>query len=66
MNNVSMPDNWRFICAICSSFSKSDTARRPRMIAVAPRNRYKNADELLEAIDDVWTQQALRALKQGS
>jgi serine/threonine protein kinase len=35
-----------------------------RMIVVAPRNRYKNADELLEAIDDVWTQQALRALKQ--
>jgi hypothetical protein len=36
-----------------------------RMIAVDPRNRCKNADELLEAIDDVWTQQALLALKQG-
>jgi serine/threonine protein kinase len=37
-----------------------------RMIAVDPRNRCKSADELLEAIDDVWTQQAVRALKQGS
>jgi len=36
-----------------------------RMMAVDPSNRYKNADELLEAIDEVWTQQALRALKQG-
>jgi len=33
---------------------------------VDPRNRFKKADEVLEAIDDVWTQQALRALKQGS
>jgi len=37
-----------------------------RMIAVDPRNRCKNGDELLEAIDGVWTQQALRVLKQGS
>jgi len=37
-----------------------------RMIAVDPRNRFKKADEVLEAIDDVWTQQALRVLKQGS
>ena len=37
-----------------------------RMIAVDPRNRCKNAEELLEAIDDVWTQQALRTMKQGS
>src|SRR6266540_4319493 len=37
-----------------------------QMIAVDPRDRSKSADELLEAIDDVWTQQALRALKQGS
>src|SRR5207244_12189465 len=36
-----------------------------RMIAVEPRNRFKRADEVLEAIDEVWTQQALRALKQG-
>ena len=36
-----------------------------RMIAVDPRNRFKRADEVLEAIDDVWTQQALRALKRG-
>ena len=36
-----------------------------RMIAVDPRNRFKRADEVLEAIDEVWTQQALRALKQG-
>jgi len=27
------------------------------MIAVDPRNRFKRADEVLEAIDDVWTQQ---------
>jgi serine/threonine-protein kinase PpkA len=36
-----------------------------RMLAVAPRNRFKNADELLEAIDEVWTRQAMRALKGG-
>jgi len=37
-----------------------------RMIAVDPRNRFKRADDVLEAIDEVWTQQALRALKRGS
>jgi len=37
-----------------------------RMIAVEPRNRCKDADELLEGIDSVWTQEALRALKQDS
>jgi len=37
-----------------------------RMIAVDPRNRFKRADEVLEAIDEVWTQQALRTMKQGS
>jgi class 3 adenylate cyclase/tRNA A-37 threonylcarbamoyl transferase component Bud32 len=37
-----------------------------RMIAVDPRNRCKDADELLEGIDGVWTQEALRALKQDS
>jgi len=37
-----------------------------RMIAVDPRNRFERADEVLEAIDEVWTQQALRALRQGS
>jgi class 3 adenylate cyclase/tRNA A-37 threonylcarbamoyl transferase component Bud32 len=37
-----------------------------RMVAVDPGSRCGNADELLEAIDEVWTQQALRALKQGS
>jgi class 3 adenylate cyclase len=36
-----------------------------RMLAVAPRNRFKNADELLEAIDEVWTRQAMRTLKGG-
>jgi len=35
-----------------------------RMIAVDPRRRYENADELLEGIDGVWTREALRALKQ--
>jgi serine/threonine protein kinase len=34
-----------------------------RMLAVDPRARYKNADELLEAIDEVWTRQALRAMQ---
>jgi serine/threonine protein kinase len=34
-----------------------------RMLAVAPRNRFKNADELLQAIDEVWTRQAMRTLK---
>jgi len=37
-----------------------------RLIAVDPRNRFKRADEVLEAIDEVWTQHALRALKRGS
>ncbi|HET7201508.1 MAG TPA: protein kinase [Burkholderiales bacterium] len=37
-----------------------------RMIAVDPRNRYKSADELLEGIDETWTRQALRALKQSN
>jgi serine/threonine protein kinase len=37
-----------------------------RMTAVDPRNRYENADELLEGIDGVWTREALRALKQDS
>jgi len=36
-----------------------------RMLAVDPRARYKSAEELLEGIDQAWTQQALRALKQG-
>jgi len=36
-----------------------------RMLAVAPRDRYKSADELLEAIDEVWTKQAMRTLKGG-
>jgi class 3 adenylate cyclase/tRNA A-37 threonylcarbamoyl transferase component Bud32 len=36
-----------------------------RMLAVDPRGRYKNADELLDAIDQVWTRQALRTLQQG-
>jgi hypothetical protein len=35
------------------------------MIAVDPGNRYKNAEELIEGIDQAWTHQALRALKQS-
>src|SRR5262249_8865608 len=35
-----------------------------RMIAVDPRYRYKSAAELIEAIDQAWTKQALRAIKQ--
>jgi class 3 adenylate cyclase/tRNA A-37 threonylcarbamoyl transferase component Bud32 len=35
-----------------------------RMIAVDPRARYKSAEELLQGIDETWTRQALRALKQ--
>ncbi len=34
-----MPDSSRFIWAICSSLSKSPTARRPFTIAVAPTSR---------------------------
>lgn len=34
-----------------------------RMLAVDPRSRYRNAEELLEAIDEVWTRQALRDLR---
>ena len=33
------------------------------MLAVDPRERFKSAEGLLEGIDEVWTQQALRALK---
>ncbi|HXZ53980.1 MAG TPA: protein kinase [Burkholderiales bacterium] len=36
-----------------------------RMIAVDPRERYKTADELIEGIDQAWTSQALRAMKQS-
>jgi class 3 adenylate cyclase len=36
-----------------------------RMIAVDPRKRYKSAEELIEGIDQAWTSQALRALKQS-
>jgi class 3 adenylate cyclase/tRNA A-37 threonylcarbamoyl transferase component Bud32 len=36
-----------------------------RMIAVDPRDRYKTAEELIEGIDQAWTHQALRALKQS-
>ena len=44
MNRVSIPESWLFICDICSSSSKSDTARNPRMITSAcssgpPRRR---------------------------
>jgi hypothetical protein len=35
------------------------------MIAVDPTKRYKSADELIEGIDQAWTSQALRALKQS-
>ena len=35
-NTVStVEDRWRFMCAICISYSKSETARRPRMMATA-------------------------------
>ncbi|HZF20059.1 MAG TPA: protein kinase [Burkholderiales bacterium] len=36
-----------------------------RMIAVDPYKRYKSAEELIEGIDQAWTSQALRALKQS-
>ena len=36
-----------------------------RMIAVDPRSRYRNAEELIEGIDQAWTNQALRAMKQS-
>lgn len=34
-----------------------------RMLAVDPHGRYESADELLSAIDEVWTRQALKALQ---
>ena len=34
-----------------------------RMLAVEPHQRYQNAEDLLEGIDQAWTQQALQALK---
>jgi serine/threonine-protein kinase PpkA len=34
-----------------------------RMLAVDPRQRYQNAEEVLEGIDQAWTKQALQALK---
>jgi serine/threonine-protein kinase PpkA len=37
-----------------------------RMLAIDPRARYKNAHELLEGIDQAWTHQALRTLKQST
>jgi class 3 adenylate cyclase/tRNA A-37 threonylcarbamoyl transferase component Bud32 len=37
-----------------------------RMIAVDPRERYRSAQELIEGIDQAWTHQALRALKQDA
>ena len=39
MKIVSTPERWLFIWAICISASKSDTARRPRTMAVAPTSR---------------------------
>ena len=36
MNSVSIPDSCWFIWAICISFSKSVTARKPLTMAVAP------------------------------
>jgi class 3 adenylate cyclase/tRNA A-37 threonylcarbamoyl transferase component Bud32 len=36
-----------------------------RMIAVDPRSRYRNAEELIEGIDQAWTSQALRVMKQS-
>jgi serine/threonine protein kinase len=36
-----------------------------RMIAVDPRTRYRTAEELIEGIDQTWTRQALRTLKQS-
>ena len=35
MNKVSTPEMERFICAICNSDSKSETARRPRISTLA-------------------------------
>jgi serine/threonine-protein kinase PpkA len=34
-----------------------------KMLDVNPARRYRSADELLHGIDEVWTQQALRALQ---
>jgi len=35
------------------------------MLAVDPKDRYASAEALLQAVDDVWTRQAVRALQSG-
>jgi serine/threonine protein kinase len=37
-----------------------------RMLAVDPRDRFEDAEELLEAIDEVWTRQAIRVMQDGN
>src|SRR5579884_2315089 len=49
MNKVSIPDSCRFICAICSSFSKSDTARKPLTMADAPTSRATSTTNVVTA-----------------
>jgi hypothetical protein len=34
-----------------------------RMLAVEPRQRFRDAEELLEGIDQTWNKQALQTLK---
>src|SRR5262245_14114331 len=46
--NVSMPDRRWFICAICNSWSKSETARSPLMIAVTSCSRAKSTSRPLK------------------
>jgi hypothetical protein len=36
------------------------------MLAVDPRDRFEDAEELLEAIDEVWTRQAIRVMQDGN
>ena len=48
MNSVSTPEIERFICAICSSDSKSDTARRPLTMKWAPDAAGQIDDERAE------------------
>ena len=56
MNSVSTPERERFIWAICSSLSKSETARRPFTMAVALTSRATFTSKVeMETIRTFWT-----------
>ena len=53
MNRVSTPDTLWFIWAICSSDSKSDTARSPLTMKSAPTLRARSTTRLENMV--TWT-----------